>query len=555
VINTDPDVRLQALSGVTSVAPGRLAIGSQSGAIGIALLGHAALRGLGVRAYASLGERIDVSTNDLLELWEEDGQTSAVMLYMETFGNPEHFARIAGRVSRRKPILIVKGRRAAEAVRLEAETHTAAALRGDAVVDALFYQAGLLRFRSGEELFNAAQFFDTQPLPLGRQVTIVSNSAGFATLLVDACITRGLVVTGEANPRVLGPQSGPEAYAATVNAALEDAAVDALIVSFVSRAGGDSGEVLRLVSEASRAHAKPVVASIVGPDGLAARDAEGRIPNYVFPEGCAGVVARAVERREWLSRPVGEHPHFEGVEPEAARAHVDRWLERGRDWLRLREAEELLSAYGIALEPSSWCTSVEQAVACASTLGAPVALKAACPPPENPSDFDAVLLGLEGEAAIRAGWLELQRRSDLAERSWEGAIVQRLVDPGADLLVGALSDPDLGHVMAMGLGGRQAGLAGGAAFRLLPRTDVEADELIDASESVVARMDGFRGYPHLDRRALRDLLLRLSGLLAQCPELVEIDLNPVRLTADRCVVLEMRMRVERRPPPQRVKTW
>jgi hypothetical protein len=166
-----------------------------------------------------------------------------------------------------------------------------------------------------------------------------------------------------------------------------------------------------------------------------------------------------------------------------------------------------------------------------------------------------VLLGLEGDDAIRAGWAELQRRTDLAERDWKGAVVQRLVEPGADLLVGALSDPDLAHVMAMGLGGRQAGLAGGAAVRLLPRTDVEADELIDASEGVVARMDGFRGHPHLDRRSLRELLLRFSGLLAQCPEVVEVDLNPVRLTHERCVVLEMRMRVERRPPPQRIKTW
>jgi acyl-CoA synthetase (NDP forming)/RimJ/RimL family protein N-acetyltransferase len=555
VVNTDPSVCLEALSSATPILPGRLAIGSQSGAIGIGLLGQAAARRLGVASYVSLGERVDVSTNDLLELWEEDERTCGVMLYMETFGNPEHFSRIASRVSRRKPILVVKGRRAAEAVRLEAQTHTAAALRGDAVVDALFHQAGMLRFRSGEDLFNAARFFESQPLPLGRQVAIVSNSAGMATLAVDACITRGLFVSGEANPRVLGPGAGAKQYADATGLALADPAVDALVVSYVGRTDGDPAEVLAAVSDASAEQATPVVASIVGSDGRVAEGSEARVPNFVFPEACAGVLARAVERREWLSRPLGERPQLGDFEPEAARVHLQRCLERGHEWLDLSQGAGLLATHGIPLEPAVWCRSVEEAVSEAGALGAPVALKAACRPPESPADYDAVLLGLEGEEAIRAGWEELERRGELSEHEWIGVIVQRLVEPGADLLVGAVSDPDLGPVMAVGLGGRHAGLAGSAAFRVLPSTDVEADELIDASEGVVARIDGFRGRSRLNRVALRDLVLRLSALLRACPEAVEVDLNPVRLTSTRCVVLEMRIRAERRPPPQRVKTW
>jgi acyl-CoA synthetase (NDP forming) len=175
--------------------------------------------------------------------------------------------------------------------------------------------------------------------------------------------------------------------------------------------------------------------------------------------------------------------------------------------------------------------------------------------PEAAADIDAVLLGLEGEPAVRAGWRELERRVAQAGRPWLGAIVQRLVSPGADLLVGAVSDPDLGPVMAVGLGGRQAGLAGTTAFRLLPSTDVEADELIDASESVVAQLDGFRGGPLLDRDALRDLILHFACLLRDRPEVSEVDLNPVRLMKRGYAVLEMRLRVERRRAPERVKTW
>ncbi len=554
VINTAPNVRLHAVSGVPPIVPGRLAIGSQSGAIGIVLLAHAASRRLGVSSYASLGERVDVSTNDLLELWEEDHATGAVMLYMEAFGNPEHLARIAARVSRRKPILVVKGRRAAEAVRLDAETHTAAALRGDAVIDALFHQAGMLRFRGGEELFNSAQFFATQPLPLGRQIAIVTNSAGLVTIAVDACVTRGLVVSGEANPRLLGPASGAEDYSEAVGAALGDARVDAVMVYYVDRAGGDPDSVLAAVSDVSSRHRKPVVGSIVGADGRLAQDRDGRVPNFVFPEACATVLARGVERREWLSRPLGVRPQFGDLDPGAARAEVERVLEDGHEWLTLAEGEELLGTHGIAYEPTRWCRNVEDAVQ-AAVEGGPVAMKAACQAPETPADFDAVLLGLEGEEGIRSGWQELQQRTELGEREWMGAAVQRLVEPGADVLVGALNDPDLGPVVAVGLGGRQAGLAGGAAFRLLPGTDVEADELIDASDAVVARIEGFRGHQHLHAPALRELVLRFSALLAECPEVVEADLNPVRLTPERCVVLEMRLRVERRRPPQRVKTW
>jgi len=561
VLNTAAEVSLNAMFTGASVRAGALAIGSPSGAVGIGLLGHAAARQLGVSIFVSLGNRADVSTNDLLECWEQDDRTAAVILYVESFGNPEHFTRIARRVSRVKPILVVKGRRRAERVLSEARSHTAAALRGDAVIDALLQQAGVLRFRSGEELFNAAEFFERQPLPSGRRIGIVSNSAGVATLAADACATRGLEMkeASEAqNPLLVGISAGPREYAESIRALLGDASIDALMVFYIEFYDGDPEAVLEAISAVSAGQPKPVVASVLRADGrLPARTGLG-VPNFLFPESCPAVLARAAERREWLSRPLGEPPHYPDLDGPAARAVIASFLDRepAGGWLSLAEAEALLATHGIPVVASHHCREVERAVAVAAEIGAPVALKADFAAPTHASDIDAVLLGLEGESAVRSCWRELERRVQAAGREWIGAIVQRLVAPGgADVLVGAVSDPDLGPVLAVGLGGRQAGLGRGAAFRLLPQTDAEADELIDSAEGVATQLDGFRGSALLDREALRELILRFALLLREAPEVVETDLNSVRCMTSGCVVLDMQLRIEHRRPVERVKTW
>jgi acyl-CoA synthetase (NDP forming)/GNAT superfamily N-acetyltransferase len=561
VVNTAADVSLNATFTGASVRAGALAIGSPSGAVGIALLGHAAARRLGISMFVSLGHHADVSTNDLLESWEQDEQTAAVMLYVESFGNPERFTRIARRVSRSKPILVVKGRRSAERVLSEARSHTAAALRSDAAVGALLQQAGVLRFHSGEQLFDAAEFFERQPLPSGRQIGIVSNSAGVATLAADACTPRRLEVSKASdapNPLLIGISAGPDEYSASIRGLLDDPGIDALMVFYVEFYDGDPEAVLEAISTVCEGQPKPVVASVLRSDGrLPARTGLG-VPNYRFPESCPAVLARGAERREWLSRPLGEPPHYADLDGPTARAVIASFLDREPTggWLLLAEAEALLATHGIPVAAAHHCRDVARAVAVAAEIGAPVALKADCAAPAHASDIDAVLLGLEGESALRSGWRELERRVRAAGGEWIGAILQRLIAPGgADVLVGAVGDPDLGPVLAVGLGGRQAGLGRGAAFRLLPETDAEADELIDSAEGVATQLDGFRGSALLDRQALRELILRFALLLRQAPEVVEADLNSVRCMIEGCVVLDMQLRIEPRRPVERVKTW
>ena len=561
VRNTTAEVSLNATFTGASVRAGALAICSPSGAVGIGLLGHAAARHLGVSMFVSLGHRADVSTNDLLECWEQDDQTAAVMMYVESFGNPERFKRIARRVSRRKPILVVKGRRRAERVLSEARSHTAAALRGDAVIDALLHQAGVMRFHGGEQLFDAAEFFERQPLPNGRRIGIVSNSAGVATLAADACAPRGLEVAqagAKQNPMLVGIGAGPDQYAVSIRELLGDVGIDALMVFYIEFYDGNPEAVMEAVSAVSEGQPKPVVASVLRSDGrLPARTGLG-VPNFRFPDSCAAVLARAAERREWLSRPLGEPPHYPDLDGPAARAVIASFLARepAGGWLSLAEAEALLATHGIPVAASQHCRDLERAVSVAAEIGAPVALKADLAAPAHASDIDAVMLGLENESAVRSGWRELERRVHAAEREWNGAILQRLVAPGgADVLVGTVADPDLGPVLAVGLGGRQAGLSRGAAFRVLPETDAEADELIDSADGVATQLDGFRGSAMLDRQALRELILRFALLLRKAPEIVEADLNSVRCLATGCIVLDMQLRIEHRRPLERVKTW
>lgn len=555
VLNTDPQVALNATCAGPGARPGRLAVCSQSGAVGVALLGHAAARRLGISSFASLGSRLDVSTNDLLELWEEDPATSLLILYVESFGNPSHFARIARRVARSKPILAVKGRRriAPDAAPL---TQARAAIREDALVDAMLHAAGVQRFRSGEELFDVAEFFARQPLPAGRRVAIVSNSDGAATLGRDACATRGLPLAElPENPAILDIRAAPDDFAEATGRLAADRAADALIAFYVDPLGGDAPGVLAAVSRTLLAHGKPGVASVLTADGALVEAEAPALPNLRFPDACASVLARAAERREWLSRPLGERPAMSvdrsaaGREVRTLRAHH----EDGRPIAHF-QATELLASHGIPYEPARRCASLPEAVSAAAAIGGPVALKAELPVEAAGAGIDGVLLGLEGETALQAGWRELERRLVAAGGSLAAVFVQRLMAPGVDVLVGAVRDEELGRVVVLGLGGRQAAIAGTAAFRLPPATDADADELIDAASPVARALESGAG-AGADRAALRDLLLRLGLLLESAPEIAELDLNPVRCLPAGCTVLDSRLLLAPVPRRGRVKTW
>jgi acetate---CoA ligase (ADP-forming) len=324
VVNTASEVSLHALIGRVAVTPGALALSSQSGALGLALLGHAAARGLGISSFVALGNRADVSTNDLLEHWADDERTAVVALYMESFGNPRRFSQVSRRVSRRKPILAVKGGRGR--------------FLDDAATDALFRQAGVLRVETTQTLFDAAELLERQPLPRGRRVGVVTNSGGLGVVAADACATRGLELAapGEAtrarlaaalpgadrlgNPIDLGVRAPVSDDVEATAALLDDEHVDAVLVLHVELGAGDPAARLGELEDTTRDAAKPVLACMVGAGGELPHRVRWRVPNYRFPEAAVRALALAADRRDWLSRPLGQAPVVEGVDLEAARA-------------------------------------------------------------------------------------------------------------------------------------------------------------------------------------------------------------------------------------------
>jgi acyl-CoA synthetase (NDP forming)/RimJ/RimL family protein N-acetyltransferase len=500
VVTTDPDLRLQALIGRVPVRAGGLGLSSQSGALGLALLGHAAARRMGVSSFLALGNRADVSTNDVLEHFADDDRTTVVAFYVESFGNPRRFSQVARRVSRRKPILAVKGSRRHDAGVEPGQLRIAAALTDAALTEALFSQAGVLRVESTQTLFDAAELLERQPLPAGRALGVVTNSGGLGTVAADAAAARGLGLARLSdatrarlgrdlpsadrlgNPIDLGVRAGVGDERLAVEALLDDDGVDAVLVVHVGLGGDDPEERLAALEAAVAGTAKPVVACVVGGDGrLPERDARA-VPNYRFPEAAVRALAIAADRRDWLGRRLGQVPALEGFDAAAAQEVV---AAAGAGWLGGDETIALLRAAGLE-------------------LGAP----------------DATL----GEADAVA------------------------------VLVGAVNDAEFGPVVGVAPGGGLgwAGpIPGDAVFRLAPLTDVDAEELVDGPPAVRAAL---RGGAH-DAAALRDVVLRLAALADAVPELAEAELDPVLVGAGGVVLGGARLRLAPPPTRDRPKTW
>ncbi len=547
-------VRMNATFAGRQFPPGRAAFSSQSGALGIALLEQAEQRGLGLSSFVSIGNKADVSSNDLLEYWEDDPDTDLVLLYLESFGNPGKFARIAQRVARRKPILAMRSGTSSRGARA-AGSHTAALAGSDAAVEALFRQTGVLRASTLEELIDTSVLLSSMPLPRGNRVAVVTNAGGMGILAADGCDQAGLVLPdlaeetrtklGEFLPReastanpvdMLGSAVG-ETYARALPILLDDPGVDAVMALFVLTIVSETRDVVAAIQKVAATAEKPVVPVIMSAEG-APRG------SFTYPESAARALGLAAQRAAWLRRPAGVVPELDGIDTVAARELVEDVLESSSDtWLDPAHARKLLMAYGLPVVPERVAATPDDAAAAAVELGLPAVVKTAAPGAHK-TESGGVALDLRSADDVRAA----------AERIGCPVIVQPFLTGSVELLAGVVQDPLFGPLVAFGPGGTLAELIGDARFALAPLTDVDV-ELALAGGKAGKLIAGWRGAPPADRKALASLLHRLSRLAVDHPEVAELDLNPVLARPDGCVAVDARVRLRRVERATSAKTW
>ena len=574
LLNTADSVRLNGTFAPVYPPPGNVAMSSQSGALGIAILDYAKQNNIGISQFVSVGNKADVSGNDLVLAWEDDPQTDVITLYLESFGNPSKFSRIARRVGREKPIIAVKSGRTGAGSRA-ASSHTGALASSDEAVTALFRQAGVIRVDTIEELFDVASILANQPIPAGRRVGIVTNAGGPGILAADALEAYGLslpeltadlreemsqALPAEAstvNPVDLIASGGPEEFEHVTSLLLDSGEVDSVVAIYVSTSPDGAKHVASALRRVQDAYDGPVTLLSVFMQAseagrlLAGEGGARTIPAYSFPEAAAHALARAARHGEWRQRDPGATAELSEEAEETIRGIVDAAIDRlgeGGGWLEQDEVEGLLEAVGLRVPRSRVVPDRAGAVAAAEEMGGPVAVKVISSEAVHKSDVGGVVLDVEGAEQVGEAFESVTA----AVSSHDGVLIQDFVTGGHEVLIGVAQDPNFGPLLVFGLGGVFVELLKDVSFRLHPLTDTDAREMIYETRSHKL-LEGYRNNPEGDVEALEESLLKVSALVGAMPELQEMDLNPVKVLepGEGVWVVDARMRVEPIPARRR----
>jgi acetyl coenzyme A synthetase (ADP forming)-like protein len=577
LLNTDPAVQLNASFSRVFPKAGGLAMSSQSGAIGLAVLDLAAEKRQGLSTFVSVGNKADVSGNDLLQYWESDPATKVILLYLESFGNPRRFARLARRVGRNKPIVAVKAGRS-NSGRRAAGSHTAALAASDAATDALFHQAGVIRADTLDELFQIAAALECQPLTQGRRVGIITNAGGPGILCADACEAGDLTVpeldaatqdalrgflpaaAGVSNPVDMVASAGAASYTKAIETVLASTEIDALIVIFIPLERDGAADTMAAIgagverARAMGARTKPVLACIMSSEArqIPITVPHETLPVYAFPETAAKVLSKCVQYAKWKTAPVGIIPDLPDLDIAWARAIVQACLQQQQEkegWLSAEQAAALLDAFKIPRVAGSFAATVDEAVAAAEKIGFPVAVKLASTKILHKTEVGGVLLNLNSPSDVKGAFQDLQNRlaADGKLDAMDGVLVQPMIAGGVELMVGVTTDPLFGPLIAFGLGGVFVEILGDVRFRITPLTDKDAQSMIRGIRGY-RLLEGYRGHPPVDLDAIEDLLLRLSRMVEEIPEIVEVDFNPLIALppGQGCRVLDVRIQIKKK---------
>lgn len=564
LLNTSAAVRLNATFAPHYPPAGRVAFASQSGALGVAILDHAKGLGIGISTFVSIGNRVDVTLDELLAYWRDDLETDVILLYLESFGDPRRFSVLAREVSRVKPIVAVKGGRTVAGARA-ASSHTGSLAGGDRAVGALLQQAGVIRVDSVEELFDMAMLLDNEPLPKGPRLAILTNAGGPGILATDAAETYGLTTPGPsetlrdrlgaflpkeaslANPIDMIAGAGPDEFGKATRLIVESGEFDALIVMFVPPVAARTDEVARQIVAAVKGSTIPAVTCFLGTHGVpeALRTLEGGgVPSYRYPEAAVRALGRALAYSRWRERRIEPAPVFNDVNPRRGMKALGERTDDG--WLSPDAAKELLAAYGIAHVETRFAASEEEAAHAAEALGLPVVMKIVAEGVLHKSDVQGVQVDLRDARAVRHAFRSMRAALEAHGKAaaFRGVELQPMVQQGVEIAVGVALDGAFGHLVMVGTGGVNLEVLNDVRFGLHPLSATDVDEMITSLRGAPL-LKGYRGRPPADVWALRQLVLRVDRMLADRPEIVEMDLNPVMVQpAGRgAIVVDVRVKV------------
>jgi acetyl coenzyme A synthetase (ADP forming)-like protein len=569
VLNTAPQVQLNATFAPRRADAGRVGFVSQSGGVGIAIIEAAGRLGIGLSSFVSVGNKADLSGNDLLQYWEQDPDTDVALLYLESFGNPRKFARIARRFARSKPIVAVKSGRSAAGARATS-SHTGALLSAsDVTVDALFHQAGVIRTDTLHDLFDVAALLAKQPIPRGDRIAIVTNGGGPGIICADACQANGVQVpelspavrqelerllpdaASIGNPIDLIASASAADYAHALRTLVDTDACDAIVVIFVPPLVTQATDVAVAIRDVAQAAGDCTIAAVFmtregTPPDLGAAPVE--VPGFRFPEDAARAVALAARHGAWRARPEGRYVRPPGCRPDEAAAIISGALADGSTWLAPENVSALLGCYGLPLALTRVVADADGAARVVRELGVPVALKAVATGLLHKSDAGGVVLGLHGAEAVRAAAGEIEASVLRAGHTLQGLVVQPMSPPGVELIVGVVHDESFGPVLACGAGGTTAELIKDVAVRITPVTDFDAGEMI-RSLKTFPLLDGYRGAAPCDVAAVEDVLIAVSAMVQAHPEIVELDCNPLIAGPGGATIVDARVRVAASDPP------
>jgi acyl-CoA synthetase (NDP forming)/RimJ/RimL family protein N-acetyltransferase len=556
IVNTAANVSLQGTFVGIPALPGSIGVSSQSGTLGAAIIGHARRLGLGISTFVSLGNKPDVSNNDLLQYWEDDDATDIALLHLESFGNPHNFARITRRLTRSKPVVAVKSGRAVHLA------ETADDLPLEASLDALLAQTGVIRVDTLEELFDVTVVLSHQPVARGRRLAIVSNSWGPASLACDAAIGAGLELAeleggARANPIDLGYQAGASDFANTLSRVRDDPGVDAVLVLCTPPVPEDLDHLAGTIARVANGSTVPFVATYLGMEPNARVDGLRTVPAFEFPEAAVHALGRIARYGEWLARDPGTLPDPSLIDLEAARAVVDAAMAHDAGWVDPDVAARLLAAAGCTLVERRLVDDAGQAVAAADEIGWPVALKATGLARPAKTEAGGIAVDVHDETELGRAHA---RMVELLGEAMRPAVVQQMAPPGIDVRVGLVRHHLVGSVVTLTVDSTFAQPGAGAGLQVVPCSDLDARRLLEGAgvgEALTqAELIGAGADAALVGKAedaLVDLVLRLSLLAEAVPELAAVHLDPVMLSGTGAWLTDVRVRLAspaRRPGPE-----